>query len=126
MINKSIPDIIEKIKNPSLKLFSFIYRHPLISGIVILFIILVLTNLYDTTNFNYRHPLIVGISALLIFLAYREYHKEEFIIEPFEVPEYLQKNGLTGKAIAYKITDKINYIKQVATTSMEATQFSTK
>ena len=130
MINKSISQLIKKMKNPSLKLlsniFRYIYRHKIIFGILTLFIFLVLTNLSDTINLIYRHKLIVGILTLLIFLAYREYHKEVFIIELFEVPEYLKKNGLTGKVIANKITDKINYISQTATTSKEATQFSTE
>jgi len=161
MINKSIPRLIKRIKNPSLKLlsniFSFIYRHPYVVGILFLFIFLVLTNPSDTINLIYRHKLIVSILFLFIFLVltnlsdtinliyrymlivgilifllfiayigYREYHKEVFIIEPFEVPEYLKKNGLTGKAIANKINDKIIYIRQEAATSMEAIQFSTK
>ena len=89
MINKSISQLIKKMKNPSLKLlsniFRYIYRHKIIFGILILFIFLVLTNLSDTINLIYRHKLIVGILTLLIFLAYREYHKEVFIIELFEV-----------------------------------------
>ena len=51
--------------------------------------------------------LIIGICCYIFW----ESGKDTLLIEPFEVPEDLAKEGYTGKAIANKLVDQMNYIK---------------
>ncbi len=67
--------------------------------------------------------LIIALVFLFIIIAHREITKDLVLIEPFEVPENLEKKGYTGRAIANRLIDQIDYIKTTARTSMERKQF---
>ncbi|MCH7519234.1 MAG: tetratricopeptide repeat protein [Candidatus Dadabacteria bacterium] len=68
------------------------------------------------------------ISVLLIvaLLLFEEFTKQEYIIQPFEVPDQLEKNGFTGQVIVHQILDKIYEIKRKALTEKELEQFGSK
>lgn len=75
-------------------------------------------------------PKITKILAIFLFITlfslvtYKEINKDAVIIEPFEVPEMLATQGLTGQAIANKFIDQINFIWNRASTTMQSLQFT--
>jgi hypothetical protein len=58
--------------------------------------------------------IIIFISAVLIYHIIKEVNTKYIVIEPFEVPESLTKDGLTGRVIANKLLDQIDSIRTTA------------
>jgi hypothetical protein len=57
----------------------------------------------------------VLINLLIIgfcWYIFWESGKDSLLIEPFEVPEQLAKEGYNGRVIANKLMDQMNYIKE--------------
>ena len=54
--------------------------------------------------------IIIILIGLFIFLIFLELFKNVVMIYPFEVPKELENQGYTGKVIANKFYDKINFI----------------
>jgi len=102
MMNKSIPRLIKKIKNPILKLLSNIF------------------------SYIYRHKIIIIVLLIVFTLFYEEFTKQEYIIKPFEVPKLLEENGFTGQVIVHQIIDKIYEIKREALTKKQLEEFGSK
>jgi hypothetical protein len=46
------------------------------------------------------------------------------LVSPFEVPEEFIRNGFTGRVIANKFIDNLNYITENARTQMKPLKFS--
>gem|GEM_PF-1400404 len=75
-------------------------------------------------------PKITKILAIFLFITlfslvtYKEINKDAVIIEPFEVPEMLATQGLTGQTVANKFIDQINFIWNRASTTMQSLQFT--
>jgi len=63
--------------------------------------------------------IIVAIVFTIVWLVYKELNKDSVIIEAFQVPMELEKNNLTGQAIANKLIDQIENIKANADTSFK-------
>lgn len=57
-------------------------------------------------------------SLLILFVAYIAYKEDSRLVEPFEVPQELEKQGYTGRAIANKLIDQINLIRAIAPSPM--------
>lgn len=67
---------------------------------------------------------IIILIILLFIIIFLEINNEIILVEPFQVPEDLAKTGLTGRVVANKLIDKLNYIGEITKTSMEARDFS--
>lgn len=64
--------------------------------------------------------LIFLLVILLICFCYIELRKDFVVlIEPFEVPKDIEKRGYTGRVIANKLIDQINFIRTNASTGMK-------
>ena len=50
-------------------------------------------------------------TLLLLGLAWKEYHKNNFILEEFHVPQNFEQNGYTGLVIASQLFDKVDEMK---------------
>jgi tetratricopeptide (TPR) repeat protein len=67
--------------------------------------------------------LIIGLFIFFGLLTCVEFKKDSVVIEAFEVPEELQKQGYTGRALANKLLDQINFIKETTRTARESREF---
>lgn len=90
----------------------------------IIVLLIVITIVYG--KFSIYEKLTISILLLIILFVYEEFTKQEYIIQPFEVPEVLEENGFTGQVIVHKVLDKIHEIKREALTSKELEQFGTR
>ncbi|CAB5162469.1 hypothetical protein D3OALGB2SA_5516 [Olavius algarvensis associated proteobacterium Delta 3] len=64
--------------------------------------------------------LILIICILSIIIVYRELKTPYVIFEPFQVPEEIEKQGLTGRAVASKLIDQIVVMRANPETTMFA------
>jgi Na+-transporting methylmalonyl-CoA/oxaloacetate decarboxylase gamma subunit len=68
----------------------------------------------------------VVVVVLALIVTYAELSGSLVVIEPFDVPEVLEKNhGYTSRVIASKLTDHLTRIRTTARTSMQRRQFVT-
>ena len=58
--------------------------------------------------------IVLMLGLLFLLVAYQKFTTDYVLIEPFEIPESLQKQGYTGRVMANKLIDEINTIKAIA------------
>jgi len=61
-------------------------------------------------KFAFNVSIFLG-TLLLLGLAWKEYHKNNFILEEFHVPQNFEQNGYTGLVIASQLFDKVDEMK---------------
>jgi len=61
---------------------------------------------------------IILFAFVIVIISFEEYTSEKLIIEPFSIPEELEKNGYTGQVIAKHIMDSYYSIYEDARTQL--------